>query len=235
MSSTACWSSDARFPSASPDHKRGRGNCARTPGSCNTAVHDAGAAPILHHPFEQSLGGVGLARPGGAHDGQALVQRGDGQHARDPVRGSRFLPRLPTRRRPQSARPAGSQQTADRGFADVVAPGHVGGGASARQDLLCRFQKTTSVVTRRALQHSAIGMFIADRATSIASQGGFRGPGAALAGDSDDLGRATESPANRQNANLNAIKAVIARDAFSWVAFVRGLVEAAGMTAESHL
>ncbi len=38
MSSTACWSSDARFPSASPDHKRGRGNCARTPGPCNTAT-----------------------------------------------------------------------------------------------------------------------------------------------------------------------------------------------------
>jgi len=54
----------------------------------------------------------------------------------------------------------------------------------------CRFQKTTSVVTRRALQHAGIGTFIADQVVSTANHGWFRGPGAALAGDSDDLGRA---------------------------------------------
>jgi len=59
----------------------------------------------------------------------------------------------------------------------------------------CRFQKTFAVVTRRALQRAGIGMLIADRAVSMANQGGFRGPEAALAGISDDLGRARESPA----------------------------------------
>jgi len=44
MPSTACWSSDARFPSAPPDHKRGGGNCARTPGPCNTATQAANPA-----------------------------------------------------------------------------------------------------------------------------------------------------------------------------------------------
>jgi len=43
-------------------------------------------------------------------------------------------------------------------------------------------------------------MFIADRATSIASQGGFQGPGAALAGNSDDLGRTASTPKAQQTA-----------------------------------
>ncbi len=57
----------------------------------------------------------------------------------------------------------------------------------------CRFQKTTSVVIQRALHHAGIGVRIADRAASMANQGGFRGPGDALDGDSDDLGRATST------------------------------------------
>jgi len=63
---------------------------------------------------------------------------------------------------------------------------------------LCRFQKTVSVVTRRALQHAGIGMLRADRAISIANQGGFRGPEAALAGYSDGLGRAASTPKAQQ-------------------------------------
>jgi len=36
MPSTACWSSDARSPSASPEAGRGWGNCAHTSDPCNT-------------------------------------------------------------------------------------------------------------------------------------------------------------------------------------------------------
>ena len=38
MCSTACWSSDARSPSTSPDPERGWGECARTSGPCNTLL-----------------------------------------------------------------------------------------------------------------------------------------------------------------------------------------------------
>ena len=43
MRSTACWRSDARSPSASPDPERDRGECARTSGPCNTAAMDEAA------------------------------------------------------------------------------------------------------------------------------------------------------------------------------------------------
>jgi hypothetical protein len=66
MRSTACWSWDARSPSASPDPERGWGECACTPGPCNT-------------PALVSLGGAVSPLRGG---GGAAV---DALHARLPA------------------------------------------------------------------------------------------------------------------------------------------------------
>ena len=51
----SCWSSDARFPSVAPDHKRGGGNCAQIPDPCNTttsvitsAKYTAGALSFVY-------------------------------------------------------------------------------------------------------------------------------------------------------------------------------------------
>src|SRR4051794_39618997 len=53
--STACWSSDARATSASPDPGRGRGQCARAPDPCTMLVPVGGAeqrqAEIVARPF----------------------------------------------------------------------------------------------------------------------------------------------------------------------------------------
>jgi len=74
MLSTACWNSEARFPPASPDHKRGRGNCARTPGPCNTGIQAPSRPPAHHHG---ALGQFGPER--------AQLEVGDGRN----VRGSK--------------------------------------------------------------------------------------------------------------------------------------------------
>ena len=44
MPSTACWSWDARSPSASPDFQQGWGSCAHTSAPCNTAAFAAAGA-----------------------------------------------------------------------------------------------------------------------------------------------------------------------------------------------
>jgi len=100
---------------------------------------------------------------------------------------------------------------------------------AVRYDGPCRFQKTAAGVTKRASQHAGIGMFIADRAACMANQGGFRGPGAALAGHSDDLGHATTRhpprkpgklltvPLRAMASRLNASRAITALIAFRWV------------------
>src|SRR3954452_21108310 len=60
MSSTACWSWDARPTSASPEPRQGWGNCARIPDPCTTARH----APIKKRSpnMAPQLLNVGLGR-----------------------------------------------------------------------------------------------------------------------------------------------------------------------------
>jgi len=99
-------------------------------------VDDAKAPAACHQALGQPLGRIGLARPRGAHDGQPVIQRRERQNAGDPVRSGRVFPRLAVRRRRRSAGPAAGQQAADRGLADAVAAGHVGGGAPAGQHLV---------------------------------------------------------------------------------------------------
>ncbi len=92
MPSTACWSWDARSPSASPDFQQGWGSCAHTSAPCNTATPklrprrltlDAGRvsapAPLIYAPRSPARVGLednlylsrGVLAPGNA----ALVER----------------------------------------------------------------------------------------------------------------------------------------------------------------
>src|SRR3954466_16382368 len=55
MSSTACWSWDARPTSASSEPRQGRGHCARTPDPCTTAARARGAGSDLVHGAQVTL------------------------------------------------------------------------------------------------------------------------------------------------------------------------------------
>ena len=102
-------------------------------------IDDADACPPVDQALDQPLGGVGLARPGGAHDGQPLLQHRRGQHARHPP-GIGRVGR--GRRRPTldgggaDGRAMGGEDAADGGLAHAVVPGHLGGGAPPAEHLV---------------------------------------------------------------------------------------------------
>jgi hypothetical protein len=125
---------------AAEHHHRVRAGGAAVRGGAQAPPHpervgDADPGAAVHQPLDQTLGGVGLARPRGAHDGQALVQRRQGQHARDPL----VTPPVRVLRPSGSGRPRkrtmGGHHAADGGLAHPVAAGHLRGIVPAGQHL----------------------------------------------------------------------------------------------------